>query len=95
MNDLLILTISARNLNPSGYIEVVDISFPVRSDDRTLPPNSALKKWSDGVLESARRLGRYSNSAESYKSQMIAAGFENVVELCTSGRKTDGSWIQR
>ena len=78
---MLTFVISARNLNPGGYIEVVDIRFPMGSDDGTLPLNSALRKWSDGMLESARRLGRYSNSAESYKSQMVTAGFEDVVEL--------------
>jgi hypothetical protein len=33
------------------------------------------------MFESAKSLGRFSNSAESYKAQMITAGFENVVEL--------------
>ena len=33
------------------------------------------------MLKSANVLGRYSNSAESYKAQMEAAGFENAVEI--------------
>lgn len=33
------------------------------------------------MLESAEVLGRYANSAESYKAQMEAVGFENVVEV--------------
>jgi hypothetical protein len=78
---LLIPLITTRFLNPGGYIEVIDISFPIRVDDGTMAADSALRKWSDLMFESAKNLGRFSNSAESYKAQMIAAGFENVVEL--------------
>jgi hypothetical protein len=69
-----------RHLNPGGYIEVTDISFPIRMDDAVFPPDSALEKWGNLMLESAKNIGRPSNSAESYKSQLVAAGFEKVVE---------------
>ncbi len=81
VHQALILSTNFRNLNPSGYIEVVDISFPIKVDDDSLPADSALRKWSTFMLESAKNLGRFSNSAESYKSQLIASGFENVVEI--------------
>lgn len=70
-----------RNLAPGGWMEVTDICFPARSDDNSWPPNSALKQWSQLMVESAQVLGRFSNSAVSYKSQMTAVGFENVVEV--------------
>ncbi|KAH8692097.1 S-adenosyl-L-methionine-dependent methyltransferase [Talaromyces proteolyticus] len=68
------------NLNPGGYMELADISFPARVDDDSYPENSALRRWSDLMLESAKKLGRYANSAALYKRQMIDAGFVDVVE---------------
>lgn len=61
-------------------MELVDISFPGRSDDNSFPEDSALKKWSELMLESAKNLGKYANSASFYKQQMIDAGFVDVVE---------------
>jgi hypothetical protein len=40
-----------------------------------------VKKWSDKILEASVGFGSLMNSAEKYKEQMIAAGFENVVEV--------------
>ncbi|EON69643.1 hypothetical protein W97_08903 [Coniosporium apollinis CBS 100218] len=67
-------------LEPGGYIEVTDTSLPARADDDSLHTNSALQKWCEMFLEASRNIGRPANSAESYKSQMEAAGFQNVVE---------------
>lgn len=71
----------SRNLNPGGWIEAADICVPHRSDDGTLSPDSATYKWGALCIESAQNLGRSINSANLYKEQMIAAGFENVVEV--------------
>jgi hypothetical protein len=68
-----------RNLNPGGWIELADISFPLESDDDTLPADSALKRWNDLSLEASYALGRPLNSAEFYAEQMAAAGFRNIV----------------
>ena len=70
-----------RNLNPGGWIEAADICVPHRSDDNTLASNSSLHKWGELCIESAQNLGRSINSANLYKEQMEAAGFENVVEV--------------
>lgn len=50
-------------------------------DDDSWPADSALRKWNALMVESAANLGRYSNSAEAYKVQLQAAGFQNVVEM--------------
>lgn len=71
----------SRNLNPGGWIEAADICVPHRSDDGTLSPDSATYKWGTFCIESAQNLGRSISSANLYKEQMIAAGFENVVEV--------------
>jgi hypothetical protein len=62
-------------------IQVSDLSFPVKVDDNSWPPNSALKKWGDLILEAGVNLGRPCNTAELSKERMIAAGFEDVVEV--------------
>jgi len=77
----LLGTDSSRNLNPGGWIEAADICVPHRSDDGTLPLNSATYKWGALCIESAQNLGRSIDSAGLYKEQMIAAGFKNVVEV--------------
>lgn len=47
----------------------------------TWPPNSALKKWGELIVEAGAKIGRACNSAEPSKEQMIAAGFQDFVEI--------------
>ncbi|KAL3419538.1 methyltransferase domain-containing protein [Phlyctema vagabunda] len=72
---------SLQNLHPGGYLEVSDLTFPTLVDDDTYPENSALKRWGVQGVEASIKLGRPINSAESYKQQMIDAGFEDVIEV--------------
>jgi hypothetical protein len=46
-----------------------------------MPVDSALRKWSDMILEAGVVTGRLCNSAMFYKSQLEAVGFTNVVEI--------------
>ena len=69
-----------RNLNPGGYVEISDVLFKVKSDDDTLPSESALAKWCSLMLEASKILGRPLDSAESYKHQLENAGFSEIVE---------------
>lgn len=62
-------------------MQVSDLCFPVKVDDDSWPPDSALKKWGELIAEAGVKLGRSCNSAELCKEQMIAAGFEDVVEI--------------
>jgi len=77
---ILELTIN-RYLNPGGYIELAGTCLPVRTEDQTLPVDSALEKWSRLILEAGEKIGRPMNSAASYKLQLQDAGFVNVVEI--------------
>jgi cyclopropane fatty-acyl-phospholipid synthase-like methyltransferase len=36
---------SFNNLSPGGYLEMVDLSYPIKTIDNTFPENSALSKW--------------------------------------------------
>jgi hypothetical protein len=59
---------------------VIDILFPARSDDGSLPPDSPQVKMGEFGIQASTILGRPIDSAALYKEQMIAAGFENVTE---------------
>lgn len=71
---------SYENLEPGGWIEVVDIA-PVTADDDSLKEESALHKWITTLTECSERIGRTFRSASRYKEQLEAQGFENVVEV--------------
>ncbi len=75
----LIANVFISYLNPGGWIELADIVFPIESDDGTVAPDSAIKKWGDLSLEAAKVLGRPLDSGKFYKEQLEAAGFTNVV----------------
>lgn len=68
------------NLNPGGWLEIADITFPVGCDDGSLPSDSPLRQWSDFMLQASYNLQRPLDSAKSYASQLSEAGFVNVVE---------------
>ncbi|WZH49909.1 S-adenosyl-L-methionine-dependent methyltransferase [Fusarium acuminatum] len=68
---------SFTNLNPGGWIEVLDI-LPPTSDDGTMSPDTALFRWSNLLLESTERIGRPFGGTSNLKSQMEAAGFKNI-----------------
>lgn len=69
-----------RNLNPGGYIEISDITFPIKADDDTLSSESALVRWSDLMLKASKILDRPLDSAESYGHLLENAGFSEIVE---------------
>ncbi|KAM0231915.1 hypothetical protein ACHAPO_008213 [Fusarium lateritium] len=69
------------SLNPGGWVECQDITFPAASDDGTLVKGSYIDQWSEFMTEAASNFGRSAVSAKSYKQQMIDAGFVNVTEV--------------
>jgi len=69
------------NLEPGGYLEIVDSAFPLRSDDDSIPPDSSLRQWSDLMIEASHKLGRPIDIVPQYKDMMVSAGFEGVVEM--------------
>lgn len=68
------------NLNPGGTVEIQDIFFDLRSDDMSLPADSALKQWSQYMLEASINLGGRLDSILSVKSLLAEVGFENIKE---------------
>lgn len=69
------------NLNPGGWIECQDITFPAECDDDTLKKGSYIDQWSSLMIEATNVFGRGAQSAKKYKQQMIDAGFVNVTEV--------------
>jgi hypothetical protein len=57
---------------------MTDVAFPAECDDGTMGPDSALRKWSDLLIEVGRKTGRDLDSAKSYKSEMEKAGYTDV-----------------
>lgn len=73
--DLLTCT---SNLNPGGSVEIQDILFDLRSDDNTLPEDSALKQWSQYMLEASIKLGAPLDSILTVKPFLEEVGFVDI-----------------
>jgi len=71
---------SVRTLTPGGYIEIIDMIFPVKCDDGSLAEHSALMEWTRKLSDTMERAGRPLDSALHYSKQLKGAGFEGVVE---------------
>ncbi|KAM0347399.1 hypothetical protein ACHAPU_004920 [Fusarium lateritium] len=69
------------SLNPGGWVECHDITFPAECDDDTLKKGSYIDQWSGYMVEATNNFGRPAQSAKFYKQQMIDAGFVNVTEV--------------
>ncbi|KAG8362158.1 hypothetical protein FVEN_g79 [Fusarium venenatum] len=69
---------SFKNLNPGGRIELIDIIYPLLSDDGSLAKDSALSKWSEMLHDIFTKNGRPMDSALKYNDQLQEAGFTNV-----------------
>jgi hypothetical protein len=68
----------SRNLEPGGWLELQELSFPVRNDDGTLTPDDAIYQWSAYMLEASRKIGQDLDNPERYSQWMKEAGFINV-----------------
>lgn len=67
------------NLNPGGWAEFQDYYAEFQCIDGSLA-GTALEKWNRLFLDAVERVGRSGRSAARFKSQMIQAGFVDVVE---------------
>lgn len=63
---------------PGGYFEITDVTFPVACDDGTVGPDSALRKWSDMLLDIGKKIGRDLDAAKSYKEEMEKVGYTDI-----------------
>lgn len=67
------------NLEPGGWAEFQDYYVKMQCVDDSLAGTS-LERWNDCVLEGVRRMGKNGLAAARFKSQMLDAGFTDVVE---------------
>ncbi|KAH0430579.1 methyltransferase domain-containing protein [Colletotrichum camelliae] len=68
------------NLEPGGYIELQDNSFPLACQDGTLAKGSALDRWSSLLMEGTAMMGRPVTVPAHFKRMLQDAGFVDVVE---------------
>ncbi|KAL4926191.1 class I SAM-dependent methyltransferase [Aspergillus undulatus] len=68
------------NLAPGGWFELMDFSFPVRSDDGTMQ-GTPFETLNNKMMEGLRVVGRDGALADSYQKLMEGVGFQNVTEV--------------
>ncbi|KAJ3544246.1 hypothetical protein NM208_g3155 [Fusarium decemcellulare] len=66
------------NLEPGGWLEVIDPTFPASSDDGTLKPNSPLNRWDELTSKGAANLGRPFDEGVNHEKRLKEQGFVNV-----------------
>ncbi|KAJ6785848.1 hypothetical protein PWT90_08723 [Aphanocladium album] len=76
-----IIQVAYDNLEPGGYIELQDMALPTQSDDGTLPSDSYLAQWCKACMDAGQNLQRPIFPVVEYKNYLVAAGFEDVVEV--------------
>ncbi len=73
--------LSPRFLNSGGWAEIQDIDFPLRCADGSLPPDSALQKWNDLLMEAGEKAGFLLNTCGKAADYMRDAGFVDIVRV--------------
>ncbi|WDK15021.1 methyltransferase domain-containing protein [Colletotrichum graminicola] len=67
------------NLEPGGYLELIEVGPFLRSDDGTLKPEHSVMKTLMLLVEASQKLGAAYQDPKELKSMMIDAGFTDVV----------------
>ncbi|KAF1990471.1 S-adenosyl-L-methionine-dependent methyltransferase [Aulographum hederae CBS 113979] len=78
------------NLRPGGWLELQELRFPLECDDGSLPADSALKRWGDGLMESMTKLGIDGNASFKHVERLQKAGFKEVNQV--HGKWAVGPW---
>ncbi len=68
------------HVKPGGWVEHVEISTIVRTDDDSIPADSAMLEWGDRWAEVGEKIGYSFKAAELAYPAITAAGFVNVTE---------------
>lgn len=68
------------NLNPGGWVELVDIPVRFFSDDGTLENAPNLKEWARLQVEASSKFGKNMDITLQYKQWLTDVGFKNVKE---------------
>ncbi|KAL8773030.1 MAG: hypothetical protein Q9209_002050 [Squamulea sp. 1 TL-2023] len=75
----LFFTQCLKHLRPGGYVECHELSVEARTDDNSLPENSALTAWCDNQEEAMRQIGmELKVTGDMIKKQMQDAGLVDV-----------------
>ncbi|KAF9870700.1 hypothetical protein CkaCkLH20_11802 [Colletotrichum karsti] len=69
------------NLNPGGYLELVEVDIAPLSDDGTLLPEHSISKTAQLVQRASELFGRAYQDAKELKPVLIEAGFSDVTLL--------------
>ncbi|CAK7219015.1 hypothetical protein SBRCBS47491_003702 [Sporothrix bragantina] len=67
------------NLEPGGYLEMHDGTFPLECDDGSMPEDCALLQLANLAREGSARLGRPLDVSPNYAKMMENAGFVDIV----------------
>ncbi len=67
-------------LKPGGYLEQMEWSVHMKSDDGTLAPGSVLDEWSKSAVQIGERIGKTFEIAEKMPELIEAAGFIDVTK---------------
>jgi hypothetical protein len=65
-------------LTPGGWVEFLDYDLEWYSDDNTLRPDSALKKWLDLFYEASRKTGCDHQPGPKLEGYLRDAGFTEI-----------------
>lgn len=74
-----VFAMSYENMNPGAWIEFQDYYVKLQAMDDSLA-GTALERWNDCVIEGVSRMGKNALACAKYKSQLLDAGFVDVVE---------------
>ncbi|KAK2018773.1 methyltransferase domain-containing protein [Colletotrichum eremochloae] len=69
-----------KNLEPGGYIELHDTTFPMKCQDDTMTEDFLPLKWTKYVAEATNKIGYALDAPASFKNMLEDAGFVDVVE---------------
>lgn len=70
-----------RHLKPGAWFEQMEIGVIPRSDDGTIPPNSAFDSWGALALKASDEFGKTLRTVDEMKDNIIRAGFVDVTEV--------------
>ncbi|KAF2672839.1 S-adenosyl-L-methionine-dependent methyltransferase [Microthyrium microscopicum] len=69
---------SFKALRPGGYIELQDLTFPVRCDDASAPPDSPLMVWGENMIKGAAKVGVNLSASNQFPKMLAEAGFVDI-----------------
>ncbi|KAJ8065033.1 hypothetical protein OCU04_005748 [Sclerotinia nivalis] len=69
-----------KHLKPGGFIQQIEPSLHVKSDDNTVPPNSPLYRFAELLNNAGERTGQSMDVCPTMSSKISQAGFINLQE---------------